>query len=392
MARLDALYVSTRAKLAEVVEVVRASDVVGMDTEFIGEGTYEPVLCLVQLTTPGALWIVDPFSVGSMAELWEALTAPERELIVLAAREEIRFCLRYARRAPARLFDVQLAAGLVGYGYPLSHTNLVRAALGVDVAGGETFTDWKQRPLSTRQLEYAADDVRHLLALRTRLLEQASALGRTAWLEEECRAYVERIAESEQEERWWKVSGSGNLSRRELAILRELWRWRDQVAREDNHPPRRVMRDELLVEIAKRKPASTSDLYALRGMDRGAARTSGVDIIAAVRRGLQLPDTELPRLLRRDDPPQVSVLTQLLSVAVAGLSEQHQVDPALLATTADIQDFVRWHLAGASAEESPAILTGWRGEILGGPLSELLQGRRQIRVGDIRKENPLVFE
>src|SRR5262249_41668886 len=149
-----------------VLEAVQAAEVVGLDTEFIGESTYEPLLCLVQLSVGEEIWVVDPFGVPRIAELWEALTPPEGEVVALGEREEIRFCLRYARRAPERLLDLQIAAGLVGYGYPLSHTNLLRQALGITVEGRETYTDWKQRPLSNRQLEYAADDVRHLLELR----------------------------------------------------------------------------------------------------------------------------------------------------------------------------------------------------------------------------------
>ncbi|MFN3649895.1 MAG: ribonuclease D [Armatimonadota bacterium] len=383
-------YVQSGRQLDEVLSAVRSRELVAVDTEFVGEGSYQPILCLAQVATEDGIWIVDPLAVNDLSALWQLLTEPGREVIALAPREELRFCLRYAGRVPDPLFDPQTAAALVGYGYPLSHTNLVRQVLGVRVAGGESFTDWRRRPLTERQMEYAADDVRYLLAVRNELLKRAEALGRTEWIRDECRNLVERIVAAEREERWWKVSGGGNLRPRELAVLRELWRWRDQEARAGDLPPRRVLKDEMLVEIAKRKPATTADLFALRGLERGAVRSAGSAIVGAVQTALKLPDQELPKLLRRDDPPQVQVLQQLLSVATGALSQQHQVDPALLATTSDLQELVRWRLG--LTEEKPPLLEGWRGEILGGPLLDLLDGKGHVRVGNLKEANPLVFE
>lgn len=383
-------FVTTRTRLAAAVEAVRAAERVGVDTEFISEGTYEPVLCLLQAATPGRLWIIDPLALRELDDFWQAITEPGREVIAVAAREEIRFCLRYGGRPPARIWDAQVAAGMVGEGYPLSHTNLARKVLGIRVSGGESFTDWRKRPLSEAQLEYAADDVRYLLALREKLGQEAHEAGREAWVEDECARLLERVVAGEQEERWWRVSGSAGLNRRELAVLRELWRWRDQAARAQNAPPRRVLRDELLSEIAKRQPKTAADLLALRGLDRGAMRNAAPDIVAAVDRALDLPQSELPHSLRRDDPPKVGVLTQLLTVATNSLAAEHRVDVALLATNADLQDLVRWRLG--PADEEPPLLSGWRGELLREPLLGLLDGRCAVRVATLNGNSPLAFE
>lgn len=385
-------YVNGPRRLAEMVDAVQRADRVAFDTEFIGETSYEPILCLVQVATTEGIWVVDPLALPNMAEFWQVLTDPAREVVALAAREEIRFCLRYAGRPPARVFDPQLAAGLVGHGYPLSHTNLVRAVLGVTIDGRETFTDWKQRPLSPRQLEYAADDVRYLFAMEDSIRAAAASLNRADWLDLECARLVDRVVEGEREERWWRVSGSGSLGRRELAVLREVWRWRDAAARADNVPPRKVMRDELLSEIAKRRPSSQADLFALRGFDRGVARSAGAEIFRAVQTAMALPNDQLPPLFRRDDPPQVGVLSQLLAVVSNGLAAQHSVDPALLATAADLQELVRWRLGLLGDDSRPAILEGWRGEIMGKPLLDLLEGRRHVRVTDLKSPNPLIVD
>jgi len=387
---LEVRFVRTPAALGEAVAALAEADRIGFDTEFVSEGSYEPILCLIQLATERGLWLVDPLALPDLDVFWRELISDRHEVIALAAREEVRFCVRYAGRAPARLLDPQVAAGLVGYGYPMSHTNLVKKALGVNVASGEAFTDWRKRPLSDRQLEYAADDVRHLLALADRLGADARRLGRAAWVEAECRRLVERVS-GDGDERW-RVSGSAGLNRRDLAVLRELWRWRDQAARAANQPVRRILRDEMLVEIARRKPPTTADLFALRGLERGSVQKSGPAIVAAVQQALALPEEDLPASLRRSDPPQVAVLSQFLSLVAAGLAAEHGVDLALLSTSADLQEFVRWSLGLTDRAVEPAILKGWRGEILGEPLREILAGRRRVRVRTLKSPNPLVFE
>jgi ribonuclease D len=264
--------------------------------------------------------------------------------------------------------------------------------LGVRVTGGESFTDWRRRPLSDAQIEYAADDVRYLLEIREKVGAKARKMGREEWIEDECRRAVERLLAGEREERWWRVSGGTGLNRRELAALRELWRWRDSEARARNHPPRKVMRDELLVEIAKRQPKSTADLLALRGLERGSIRSAAGEIVAAVDRALKLPQSELPVSMRRDDPAKVGVLTQLLTVMTNSLAAEHQVDVALLATNADLQELVRWRLGLTPEEEEPIVLTGWRGSILREPLLGMLDGRYAVRVAKPEAANPLAIE
>ena len=384
-----ASYVDTRESLAAAIAAIGRAPVAGFDTEFVGESTYEPQLCLLQVSTTEGIWVIDPLSGIDLRAFWAALTEPGREVVALAARQELLFCLRDAGRTPTAVFDPQLVAGLVGYGYPLSHTNLVLRVLDVRVPSGETFTDWRKRPLTPTQLEYAAADVQYLLTIRARLLDRAQALGRAGWIQDESAHLVERVVHSEQEERWWRVSGAMSLNRRGLAVLRELWRWRDQAARTADLPVRRIMGDDMMVEIAKRSPKTVPDLFALRGLDR--MRKAGPELVAAVQAGLRLPEKDLPQLKRRDDPPQVAILGHLASVVAGGLAAQHQVDQALLATTADLQDLVRWHL-GLGDEGRPAILDGWRGAILGQPLLDLLAGKSALRVADAQSPNPLRLE
>ena len=380
-------YVDQAAQLAPLIEHLSTQPVVGFDTEFISEGRYEPALCLIQLSTPDGIWIVDPLAVHDLDELWKVMAT--RELVTVAARQEIKFCEKGAGTAPVSVLDLQVAAGLLGFGFPLSHTNLVLRVLNVKVHGGESFTDWKKRPLSPVQLKYAADDVRYLLQIREKLLKRAEKMGRTDWIRGECTRMVTDVLHEEER---WRVSGSSRLNRRQLAALREVWRWRDRAARKSNIPVGRVLSDAMLIEVAKRSPASVEDLFAIRGLDRKLFRNSEAEVVGAVKKAQEIPEDKLPNNERREDPPQVAVVQKLLSVASNGLAAEYDVDPALLATTSDLQDLVRWFLDGETVGEEPDAIQGWRGEILREPLLGFLEGKRYVRVGNIKRANPLVFE
>jgi ribonuclease D len=381
-------YVDSAPKFETLLRQLSSQATIGLDTEFISEGRYEPELCLVQLSTPEEIFIVDPLVFPALRPMWELLAAPGRELVTVAARQEVKFCAKGADAPPACVLDLQVAAGLLGYGYPLSHTNLCLRILNARVNGGESFTDWRKRPLRPVQLEYAADDVRYLLPMRDKILERAGKLDRTSWVRGECDHLVKSVL---REDERWRISGSARLSRRQLAVLREVWRWRDRQASNLNVPTSRVLGDSMLIEIARRSPASVEDLFSIRGLDSRMLRKAEQDVVDAVARARSIPEAELPSNERRDDPPQVAVLAKLLSVAVANLAAETDVDTALLATTSDIQEIVRWFL-DQEGTPLPEVMEGWRGEILQESLIGFLEGKKVVRVGNVRRPNPLVFE
>jgi ribonuclease D len=382
------LYVDSAPKFETLLRKLSSQTVIGLDTEFISEGRYEPELCLVQLSTAEDIFIVDPIVFPGLRPMWDLLAAPGRELVTVAARQEVKFCAKGAGVAPACVLDLQVAGGLLGYGYPLSHTNLCLRILNARVNGGESFTDWRKRPLRPVQLEYAADDVRYLLPMRAKILERAAKLDRTSWVRGECDHLVKTVL---REDERWRISGSARLSRRQLAVLREVWRWRDRQASSLNVPASRVLGDSMLIEIARRSPATVDDLFSIRGLDSRMLRKAEQDVVDAVALARSIPESDLPSNERRDDPPQVAVLTKLLSVAVANLAAETNVDTALLATTSDIQEIVRWFL-DQEGTPRPEVMVGWRGEILQESLIGFLEGKKVIRVGNVRRPNPLIFE
>jgi ribonuclease D len=381
-------YIDSAQKFEGLLHKLSSQTVIGLDTEFISEGRYEPELCLVQLSTTEDIFVIDPLVLPDLRPMWELLAAPGREIVTVAARQEIKFCAKGAGAAPACVLDLQVAAGLLGYGYPLSHTNLCLRILNAKVNGGESFTDWRKRPLRPVQLEYAADDVRYLLPMRDKILASAQKLARTNWVRGECDHLVKTVM---REDERWRISGSARLSRRQLAVLREVWRWRDRQARGLNVPVARILGDSMLIEVARRSPATVEDLFSIRGLDSRLLRKAEQDVVDVVAMARSMPETDLPSNERRDDPPQVAVLTKLLSVAVANLSAEADVDTALLATTSDLQEIVRWFLDKESVPY-PEALEGWRGEILQEALIGFLEGKKVVRVGNVRRPNPLLFE
>jgi ribonuclease D len=385
--------ITTPAQLKNLTEHLRAVGRFCFDTEFVSEDTFEPVLCLIQVATRERLAVIDPLAVKDIDPFWDAVNDPGAEVVMHAAGEDLRICQIRSGRLPKKLFDVQMAAGLVGYSYPLSLVNLVGQVLGVSLAGSETRTDWRRRPLSGAQLEYALDDVRYLLDLADRLKARLEELGRLGCAEEEFADFVGAIARRDEEERWRRLPGIHQLSRRGLAMARELSDWREDEARRQNRPLRQVMRDDLVVAIAKRAPTNQRGLEALRDFNRPALVSRSREILEALEAARRVPDDQLPELPPRpEEPPGISTVTNLLSAALAQCCARNQISGALVANVADLKDIVRWYLDGQPEESRPALLTGWRAGLCGELLLDVLSGRLALRVSDPGHECPVVLE
>jgi ribonuclease D len=351
------------------------------------------VLCLIQVATRERLAVIDPLAVREVSPFWDVVLDPTVEVVMHAAGEDLRICLIRTRSLPQRLFDVQMVAGLVGLNYPLSLVNLVGQVLGISLGGSETRTDWRHRPLSAAQLKYALDDVRHLLDLADHFTERLAQLRRTTWAESEIADFLESIAQRADEDRWRRLPGLHLLSRRSLEMARRLAEWRENEARRQNRPLRQVVRDDLLVAIAKRQPRNRRDLEALRDFNRPALLNRSQDILAIVDQARAVPEAELPDLpARHEEPPGLSTVTNLLSAALAQCCVQNQLAGSLVANVADLKHLVRWHLGGRNDSRRPALIQGWRGELCGPLLLDVLEGRLALRVVDPESEFPVALE
>ena len=381
--------VTAKNDYLRLCEKLARLDRFGLDTEFIGEGRYRPTLCLVQVATSEGLYALDPLALGQLDEFWELVAAGKQTVVVHAGRAEARLCYLYGRRVPGKLFDVQVAAGLVGLAYPLSYGALVSELLGEELSQAATLTDWSRRPLSSRQVQYAFEDVRHLLPLHDILRERLAELGREAWAEEEFKRVAASAIEREEQdsEVWRRMKGTRVLDARQLAILRALYEWREEEALRTNRPARAVCADHVLVELARQQPKSEQQVRAVRGVPRRYAR----EIMDVVARASALPEEELPEVFEAD-PPQVSILVQFLQACLQALAARMQIAASLVASQPDIRRWVRRQLSLPSADRSSILEEGWRQEVVLPVLQDCLRGRYALAVADPHGSVPLILK
>jgi ribonuclease D len=361
----------------------------GLDTEFVGEDTYHPRLCLVQVATNERLYLIDPLTVGPLDEFWKLVVDPGHQVVVHAGREEVRLCHLWTRQKPGNLFDLQLAAGLVGLPYPLGHGTLVNQVLGVQLAKGETLTEWRDRPLTRAQIRYAFDDVRYLLPLWRRLSQRLEELDRLSWAHEEfARLADNSLPEEVAPEKWRKLRGLGSLDRRRLAVVRALYAWREETAARLNRPARAVVRDDLIVEIARRNPSRERDLQVIRGLPRRDLAA----ILEVVDQARSLPPEQCPRLAEREqDIPQVNLVASVLTAVLGDFCARHRLAPNLVASNQDVRLLVRAKFHGLPLPADSSLTGGWRAEHVLPELLAVLEGRRSLRIANLRAEAPFAF-
>jgi ribonuclease D len=376
-------------ELAACCDYLAACRRFGFDTEFVGEDTYHPRLCLIQVATAERLLLIDPLTVGALDAFWQLLVDPANLVVVHGGREEVRLCHRWTGRTPANLFDLQLAAGLVGLTYPLGHAALVGQILGVQLTKAETLTEWRERPLTRQQIRYAFDDVRYLLPLWQALAARLEGLGRPEWAREEFARLAANAAPDEPSpEKWRKLRGLGTLDRRRLAVARELYAWREEMAARTNRPARTILRDDLVVEVARRNPSRERDLQVIRGLPHRDVTA----ILHAVERARAIPLSECPPVAEREmDPPQVGLVANVLLAVLGDLSARSRLAPNLVASSSDIKLLVRARLQGGGLPEESLLTHGWRREYILPELLAVLEGRRSLRVVDVAAEAPFAF-
>jgi ribonuclease D len=364
--------------LAGFCERQKGASFVAVDTEFMRERTYWPILCLVQVAGPDEAVAIDALAAGiDLAPLLALMADPGTPKVFHAARQDVEIFFNLSGAVPAPLFDTQIAAMVCGFGDAASYETLVTKLTRASLDKSSRFTDWSHRPLTERQIRYALADVVHLRTVYEKLQQQLASNGRASWFAEEmaelCNPETYR---GDPDEAWRRFRLRGRVDARFFGMLRELAAWREMAARQRNLPRGRIMRDEAVLEIAAHAPRSTEALARTRSLGRGVAEGKlGSEILEAVQRGLTTTaGLDLPATARADSPPGRGPLIELLRVLLKQRCDDHQVAQKLLASADDLE-------AIAADDEAPVkALSGWRREIFGKDALALKHGRLALTV------------
>ncbi len=371
--------VETDDQLSQLIANLRADGSFAYDSEFIGELTYHPQLCLVQVASQHRVALIDPLAELNLTPFWELLADPAVAKIVHAGEQDIEPVVRHLNRPAANVFDTQIGAGFIGLPYPMSLSKLIAELTGTRLGKGLTFSHWDQRPLSPVQLRYAADDVRYLPAAAAELFRRLDALGHMAWAKEECSAVCDPdVYRFDPQTQFLRVRGASSLQPRNLAILRELTIWRDAAARVHDVPPRSFLRDEVLVDLSRNPIKSVDKLARVRGLPRPVEQEYGQEIVEATDRAMTLPTIHLPSSREFEPAPADKFRADAVFAAAQCLCAGLSLDPALVASRQDVTDFYRFITTNTG--ETPRLLLGWRKVAVGDLLTEFLRGKRKFEL------------
>jgi ribonuclease D len=377
-------YVTDQPALESLCHTLRQSSRLALDTEFVGEDTFVPRLELIQVATATTAAVIDFPAVqagGSLDAFWELICDAKIEKIVHAGRQDLDLFALHAGQIPKPFFDTQIAAAMVGYGAQVAYANLVQRLHGKKLAKAHTFTNWSARPLSEDQIAYALEDVEFLLPIHTHLLDRLKTLGRSEWVSEEFVRLETAVGEKSREpqERYQRIRGWDTLKPKGAAVLRELAVWREMEARRRNIPRGRVMRDEVLIQLARHPPKSVNDLRGLRGVHSSEVDRQGSQLLAAITAALALPPSAWPEVPSERKPdPESTGIVELLQAVLKARAAEEGIAPTMLATSADLQTLVETKQNRAALHVP--ILHGWRRQLAGDLLLQVLDGAITVSV------------
>ena len=386
----EPLAIKHQSQLDDLCRACREEGRYAFDTEFVMEDRYEAEVCLVQIATADRVAIIDPYLDLDLGEVWALTCDPAVETIVHAGQEDLAICARQMSDVPRRVFDVQIAAGFAGFEYPLSLQRLVQSTLHIRLHKAKTLADWRKRPLTDAMTRYGAEDVCYLVSIRDKLHRRLTERGRVAWTEEEfARFEDETLYRRAEEDKLARVKGGGSLKGQHLAVLHEILMWREALAKRLNRPMRVILKDYLLVEIAKLGLSEFREVRELRGINLSDKQIHS--LCATVKKGLETPETEWPKSTPREiETAKESALVALITAVIRGFCLTGDLAYGLMASKKSIFDLVRYSAGDPKVSRGEVdLLNGWRGETIGAMLEGLLAGRRTIHV-DARSENRVI--
>ena len=374
------MYIATQDELEAFCAAAAGERVIAVDTEFLREKTYYPKLCLVQVRAGERIAAIDPILIGDLSPLAKIFEDPEVTKVFHACSQDLEVILDGMGCACRPVFDTQLAAAFLGLRQQVSYGSLVEAYCDVHLAKAESLTDWSRRPLDPEQLTYAEDDVRYLPGIYERMVSELVGRDRLSWVAPEMESLTDpsRIRRA-PEETYLRLKRSSSLTRRQLAIAREVCAWRERLAAARDVPRKWVASDEVVVEVCKRTPRGLDRLRRIRGTEQISPRDAE-GLLAAVERGLACPAEGCPHVQRHVRPSaETESVIDLMYAMLRVISDKSGVATQLIATRDDLLEFV-------GDREGSRLATSWRWELAGSTLAQLLDGEVGLTVKDGRIE------
>jgi len=368
--------ITTSADLAAVCERMAKHEFVTVDTEFLRETTYYPLLCVAQMATDDEAVVIDALAPGIDLTPFYQLMANEKVMKVFhAARQDIEILWNMAQTIPHPIVDTQVAAMVLGYGDSISYDQLVQRITGDVLDKSNRFTDWTRRPLTDAQVSYALSDVTHLRAVYVKLAADLAKRGRATWVEAEMGVLTSPDTYRMEPERAWERLRARARKPKELAVLMEVAAWREREAQTRDVPRSRVLKDDVVGDIATQAPTTIEKLGHLRSLPKGFERSRwGEQIVEAVTRGLARDPKTLPRFERSRPAPNGAAIVELLKVLLRMTSESHAVAAKVIATVDDLERIA------ADDDADVAALKGWRRELFGDKALALKHGKLALAV------------
>ena len=370
---MTVLFVDQPGQLDELCAQLAGSQWLAIDTEFLREKTYYPQLCLIQVANESVIACVDPLALSNLDPLLDLFYHPDMTLVFHAARQDLELLYMLRGELPQKIFDTQLAATMLGYGDQTGYASMVKTLLDVDLDKAHSRTDWKQRPLSDAQLDYAAEDVRYLRDIYLIMLESLTKQARLTWLEEDFSALSSsETYQSDPAFIWRKIRGAGKLNGLQLAVLEKLAIWREQKAIQRNRPRRWIIKDEIMLDMARFMPTSMEKLSRIRGYEARDIQRDGAEVLQQIANAIETPEAEWP-IMKKPIPltNQQEALIDALMALLRKYSDECSVTPSAIASRKDIERLVR-------GEDDLPLQQGWRNEVVGHYLTDFLDGKLKL--------------
>jgi len=368
--------IETTKSLRVFCKTIEKHDWFALDTEFLREKTYYSKLCLVQIQAGDHRACIDPIKIDDLSPLYDLLNNPNITKVLHAAHQDLEIFKQLTGQVPAPVFDTQIAAAVLGLGDQMGYARLVEAMLNVTLAKTQTRTDWSKRPLNNKQLDYAIDDVRYLAQIYPMMLEQLTSKNRLHWLDKDFERTVDpKTYDINPRERWKKVRGNQVLKRPQLAVLRELAAWREELAERTNRPRKWILSDDILLDLARQQPTSKAAFSEIRGLSPERVGKNLDRWTKLIKKGQATPENELPELPRSKKPtPTQNTLIDLLMIVLQIQAKELGITPAVIANRKQIANMIQSGKTRLSDD--------WRGAIVNELFEQIIAGEKIVRVNN----------